>query len=275
MTPSPMRPRSLSRSLGWFFQSQMWKEKSFFLAAAAGDVGLEMVVPPDVEDVDGDAEVIVGEADGHVEGLAHGVDGAAAVGVHGVERLDAELDAAGAGVAQDGAEAVGDLRARGEEGLAGCGAADHDDELGAERGGLVDHAQVVVDGFLALGGVERGEESAADVGDDLEAFIAAELPGGLDAVGVFLRGVTPDGDACYSGGGVLLRGGGEGQGLVVTVWRQRRDRSLMGDAGINYTLRETESLGHRQHGKKTNFGQEGAAKSAPANLVPRGEITAW
>jgi hypothetical protein len=80
--------------------------------AGAGDFLIEMGVPPDVIDVCGDADVwcrLLTELVDDVVALAEGVDGAAAVGIHGVEWFDGELDAGGCGVVDECGDAVGDL----------------------------------------------------------------------------------------------------------------------------------------------------------------------
>src|SRR5690606_19098183 len=78
------------------------------LGAGAGDVRGRGVVPPDVVRVDGDADLVGGEAFGEVEGLGEGGDHAAVGGEHGVERLDGQPHSVFLGVGGEFGERVRD-----------------------------------------------------------------------------------------------------------------------------------------------------------------------
>lgn len=183
-----------------------------FLLGGELDFFFEVGVPPGVVDVEGDAEEggAVVLADG--AGLGEGVDGGAVGGVHGVEGFDGEFDVVGLGVGEELADGVADLGACGGEGQAGDGAADEDEEGGADGGGLVDGAAVVVEGFLTLGGFEGGEEAAAGERDDGETGVGKHFAGGGGADGI--DDVSPDGDGGDVGVGVSLDALGEGPRLV-------------------------------------------------------------
>jgi len=160
--------------------------------AAAGtlDLGVDFGVPPDMEGVDDDAGGGAGEGIGHVVGLAEGDDDGALGRVHGVERLDAESDVSAFGVGEDFAEAIEDGGAGVVEGLAVGGAADDDEDVGAEGGGLFDGETVVGDARAALGGGGRGEPAAATEAGDAQARTADE-GGGFGYVFEFM---APDAD---------------------------------------------------------------------------------
>ena len=68
MQPSPIRPRSLRKSVVGVSQSQTWKAKMRF--AGAADLGFELGIPPDVIDIDGDADVVGAELVDDVVALA-------------------------------------------------------------------------------------------------------------------------------------------------------------------------------------------------------------
>ncbi len=76
-------------------------------AAGAGDGGGEVWVPPDVIDVDGDAD-IGAKLFADIERLIDRVHAGAVGGIHGVQRLDGDLDPRGQGMRQHGGDAVGD-----------------------------------------------------------------------------------------------------------------------------------------------------------------------
>ena len=115
ITPSPGMPRSNTRSVVGTSQSQTWKRGDAALGAGhlAGQVG----VPPDVVDVDRDADAFA-ERVAEVERLAERGEDAAVGAGHRVQRLEREGDAGGAGVRQDGFQAVPDHLARARAGRA-------------------------------------------------------------------------------------------------------------------------------------------------------------
>src|SRR5205085_2202475 len=88
------------------------KGEEVAIPAAPGDLLLEVRVPPKVVDVHRHAHLRGVQFNGHVVGLGQRVDGGAGVGVHGVERLDGELDAGGDCVGNDGGDAIVDLLTR-------------------------------------------------------------------------------------------------------------------------------------------------------------------
>ena len=183
-----------------------------FLLGGELDFFFEVGVPPGVVDVEGDAEPRGAVVFADVAGLGEGVDGGAVGGVHGVEGFDGEFDVVGLGVGEERADGVADLGAGGGEREAADGAADEDEEGCADGGGLVDGAAVVVEGGLALGGLEGGEESAASEGDDGEAGVGEHFGGSGGADGI--EDVSPDGDGGDVGVGVGVDALVEGPGVV-------------------------------------------------------------
>lgn len=161
-------------------------------AAGALDFGAKKGVPPDVVDVDGDADEVVAEGHDHVVGHVEGADGGAAVGVHGVQRLNGQLDAAGLGMREDGGDAIEDLLAGDRQFHFGVRAADEHHDRRAQRGGLVDDLAVVGLGLFAGCAAGGDEEAAPAEAGHLEA-------GGLHDARSFLGPVRlqvfpPNGD---------------------------------------------------------------------------------
>jgi len=85
--------------------------EEFFEAAAAGDFLFERGIPPEVIDIDGDADERRVEFLGHVVGLAEGVHGGAVAGIHRMQRFDGEFDVGGLAIGEEGGDAVADLLA--------------------------------------------------------------------------------------------------------------------------------------------------------------------
>ena len=170
--------------------------------SAAGDFLLEIGIPPQVINIRGDAYVGRSELFAHVVGLTEGVHRRAAVGIHGMKRLDAELHAGCGAVVEHGGDAVGDLLTGFRQRLTGDRAAYENDEGRTKFVSLGDGAAIVIDRCLAFGGGGAGEKTSAAGGDDGEIVVTQHLAGGGDVTtGV---GVTPNGDAFYPGGGVFF-----------------------------------------------------------------------
>ena len=178
-------PRSLSRSVVGVSQSQTWKASSR-CRPARSICALQLRVPPDVVQVDGDAEraASVGiEPVADVERLLQRVDAGPVGGVHRVQRLDRQRHPAFAGVGQQCSDPLGDLFASAGDVLvrgparqrAGQAADDEDQAGGVQLAGLVEGAPVVVAHRLAGGGIGVGEHAAATVARELEA-VARALP---------------------------------------------------------------------------------------------------
>ena len=93
ITPSPIMPRSSSRSRVGTSQSQMWKAWMRLLPLPARSAPADVRVPPDVIDVDRDAEpsrAVGVERVADVERLAERVHAGAVGGIHRMQRLDRE-----------------------------------------------------------------------------------------------------------------------------------------------------------------------------------------
>ncbi len=179
--------------------------------ARARDFRLQLRVPPDMVDIGGDADPFLAQLVDHVVALADGVDRAAAVGVHGVERLNGELDAGGAGVVDAGGDARGDLFPVLGQGQLREGATDEYDLGCADRCGLVEGLAVVVERGLPAGVVGAGKEASAHEGDGLQPVVVEQLAG----LGQWsaLEPLAPEPDPRHPGGGVLGAGRGQIPGL--------------------------------------------------------------
>ena len=196
--------------------------------AAALDLGLQRRIPPQVIHVHGDADVGRRDGLGQIVGLAHGADGRAIVGVHRMQRFDGQLDVVGLRVRQHRLDAGANLIARLGQRLPGHGATDQHDHRGAQRGGFVDGAAVVIEGLFAAGLIAVGEKTTPAQRHDGQPVLAQHLSRALRA----LRpdGVAPDRDAFDPGGGIrgggLLDGprlGGDGVDATPIKSGQRRD----------------------------------------------------
>ena len=120
-----------------------------------------------------------------VEGLSERIHAGAVAGIHRMQRLDRERHVVGAGVRQNGGNAVGHHAARRAD-IARIlrQAADHEHEaLGAERRSLVDCALVVVDRRLPSGFVGGREHAAAAIAADLHSVIFDRANGRIEADG--------------------------------------------------------------------------------------------
>ena len=93
-----------------------------------------------------------------------------------MQRLDGERHLGRARVRQDSGKAVGDhFMGRAQVARAfGQTAADEHDALAAEHGRLVDHALVVVDDRLPLGGGRSGKQAAAAIAGDAQVVVLDE-----------------------------------------------------------------------------------------------------
>ena len=197
------------------------------MPTAAADFALQIGVPPQVVDVDNDADERRVDAGADVVGLGHRVDGGAAVRVERMQRLGTpQLYSRGLGMGQHGLDPVPDLAAADIQGLTGHGAADENDQGRAEGGGLVDGAAVVVEGFLARRGRLRREEAAPAQRDDIPIpaarirLPAAAMSRPSRASLQTVMAATPWGTEAFDRRFEWARG------LVVIVWMQSRFKSI-------------------------------------------------
>ncbi len=114
MTPSPIMPRSLRMSLVGTSQSQTWKA-SRRSCPCPRDLGMQFGIPPDVIDVEGDAEhagAVGIETVADVERLFGGVHAGTVGRVSRMQRLDGQRHLRLPRIFHHLGDAVIDLRAR-------------------------------------------------------------------------------------------------------------------------------------------------------------------
>ena len=147
MTPSPIMPRSSSRSRVGTSQSQIWCARIWPLRPARAICAPDLRIPPGVIDVDGDADARAKRV-AQIERLLERVHARAIAGVHRMQRFDGQRHMASARMRQHGGQSVGDHGARRRNilGRRRKTTHDHHQTIGAERRGFVDGALVVVDG---------------------------------------------------------------------------------------------------------------------------------
>ncbi len=139
-------------------------------ASGAGDLALERRVPPDMIDIDGDADAVA-QRIAEIIGLGQRIDAGAVGGIHRVQRLDRQLHAGVPRIRQQRGDPVADQVARGGEiARARRQPADHQHQaMRADRRRLVDGAAVVVERACQPGAVELGEHAAAAEAGDGQA----------------------------------------------------------------------------------------------------------
>ena len=173
------------------------------LAAGARDLAREVGIPPDVIDVDRDADAFA-QLVAEVVGLRERVHAGAVGGEHRMQRLDRERHACLPRIGQQRGEPSRTCRARvGDVARALRQPADHEDEaLRADGGGFVDGAAVVVERRAAPGVVGGGKHAAAAKAGDGHPVRADELAPRARAAG--LHDVAPRRDRGDAGAGAAL-----------------------------------------------------------------------
>ena len=143
------------------------------MLAGAGDLRQQLRVPPDVIDVERDAESAAAlriQAVANIERLSCGVDASAVGGIGRMQRLDRQRHLCGARIVHHFGEGIFHLRPRCRDILGRRAArprilrqsAGHQHDTGrAERLGLIDGAAVVVAHFDTMRGIRREHSAAA------------------------------------------------------------------------------------------------------------------
>ena len=169
--------------------------------ACAFDFLLESGVPPNVINVGGNADPFVADLVEHVIALANGVHSAAAIGIHRVQWLDREFNAALAGVFDERCDAFGNVFAILDETELGFRTADKHDLWRADRSGFVEGFDVVVKCGLFLGGVHMGIEATAHERHRFEPVVVEYFFGFCERSA--FKPLTPEANARHAGGGIF------------------------------------------------------------------------
>src|SRR6266550_323978 len=178
MTPSPITPRFISTLCTGTSQSDTWKPTR---RPGARDLVEDFGIPPDVIDVSHDADGGRVESLREVAGLAQRRNAGALGGKRWVQGLDPEAYAALLSVRDQLGDAVRDHAARRRDVLIGRGPAYQDEDIGAERRGVVHGSPVVLDPRGTLRGGGRRKHTAAAQARDTDSGVADEAHSPLHA----------------------------------------------------------------------------------------------
>ncbi|OPZ01404.1 MAG: hypothetical protein BWZ10_03459 [candidate division BRC1 bacterium ADurb.BinA364] len=161
------------------------------------DFGFQRRVPPDMINIDRDAQARIADGIDHIVGLAQRIHRRTVRRVHRMQRFDRQPDAARTGMRKHGGDAIGDLLAAFLQRLPRIGAADKHDQRRADLGRFIDGAAVVVQRLLALRPACRREKAAAAQTDDAQPRCAQ--PVGRFPDSQRLQPLPPDGQGRHAG----------------------------------------------------------------------------